>query len=215
MQQVGRLGLGGQAGRGPAPLDVDDEQRQLEADGQADGLALERDARAAGGGDAEVAAEGGAEGRADGGDLVFGLEGAHAEVLVLGQLVEDVGRRRDRVAAEEERQAGQLAGGDQAPGQRGVAGDVGVVARRRAWPAAPRSGWSNSSAVSPKAYPARKAARLASRTSGFLAKRSSIHSIVGSVGRRVHPRDEAEGEEVLRAVGVAGLDAERRGAPPW
>ena len=99
------LGLGGQAGGRAAPLDVDDQQRQLEADGQADRLGLEVDARAAGGGDAEVAAEGGAEGGADAGDLVLGLQGAHAEVLVLGQLVEDVGRRRDRVDAEEQRQA--------------------------------------------------------------------------------------------------------------
>ncbi len=30
MQQVGRLGLGGQPGRRPAALDVDDEERQLE-----------------------------------------------------------------------------------------------------------------------------------------------------------------------------------------
>ena len=54
---------------------------------------------------------------------------ADAEVLVLRQLVEDVGRRRDRVAAEEHRQLGQLAGGDEAPRQRGVAGDVRVRAR--------------------------------------------------------------------------------------
>ena len=45
-QQVGLLGLGRQAGGGPAALDVDDEQRQLEADGQADGLGLEGHARA-------------------------------------------------------------------------------------------------------------------------------------------------------------------------
>ena len=127
-QQVGLLGLGRQPGRRPAPLDVDDEQRQLEADGQADRLGLEVDARAARRGHAEMAAEGGAEGGADAGDLVLGLQGAHAEVLVLRQLVEDVGRRGDRVGAEEQRQLGQLAGGDQAPRQRGVAGDVGVGA---------------------------------------------------------------------------------------
>ena len=92
-QQVGRLGLGGQAGRRAAALDVDDEQRQLEADGQAHRLGLQRHARAARGGDAEVAAVGRADGGADAGDLVLGLQRAHAEVLVLRQLVEDVGRR--------------------------------------------------------------------------------------------------------------------------
>ena len=39
MQQVGLLGLGRQAGRRAAALDVDDHQRQLEADREADRLA--------------------------------------------------------------------------------------------------------------------------------------------------------------------------------
>ena len=39
---------------------------------------------------------------ADTGDLVLGLERQHVEVLVLGQLVQDVRRRGDRVAAEHE-----------------------------------------------------------------------------------------------------------------
>ena len=126
VQEVGLLGLGRQAGRRAAPLDVDDQQRQLQGDGQTDGFGLEVEARAAGRGDAEGAGVGGAQGGADAGDLVFGLEGADAEVLVLGQLVQDVRGRGDRVAAEEKRQLGQLAGGDEAPRQRRVARDVGV-----------------------------------------------------------------------------------------
>ena len=50
--------------------------------------------------------------------------------LVLAQLVEDVGGRRDRVGAEEQRQPRLHAAGDQAVGQRQVAGDVAVGARR-------------------------------------------------------------------------------------
>ena len=42
---------------------------------------------------------------ADAGDLVLGLEGADAELLAPAQLVEDVGGRGDRVAAQEERAA--------------------------------------------------------------------------------------------------------------
>ena len=57
------------------------------------GLALERNAGTGRGGDAEVTGEGGAERHAGGGDLVLGLDRANAEVLVLGELVEDVGRR--------------------------------------------------------------------------------------------------------------------------
>jgi hypothetical protein len=44
-------------------------------------------------------------------------------------------------------------------------------------------GWSNSSAVSPKACPALKAARLASRTMGLALKRCSIQAIVSATGR--------------------------------
>ena len=99
VEQVGLLGLGGQSGGRSAALDVDDQQRQLEADGQAHGLRLEVDARPRGGGDPEGPAEGGAEGGADAGDLVLGLEGPHPELLVLGQLVEDVRGRGDRVGA--------------------------------------------------------------------------------------------------------------------
>ena len=69
------------------------------------------------------------------GDLVLGLERAHAEPLVLAQLVQDVRGRGDRVGAEEQRQPGALRGGDQAVGQREVAGDVAVGARRAAGPA--------------------------------------------------------------------------------
>ena len=42
----------------------------------------------------------------DAGDLVLGLHGAHPEVLVLGELVEDVRRRGDRVGPEEQRAGG-------------------------------------------------------------------------------------------------------------
>ena len=83
-----------------------------------------------GGGDAERAAVGGAERRADRGDLVLGLHGRDAEPLVLAQLVQDVRGRGDRVGAEEDRQLGPHAGGDQAQRERRVAGDVAVGAGR-------------------------------------------------------------------------------------
>ena len=51
---------------------------------------------------AERAAEGCAEGGADRGDLVLGLEGDHAEVLARSELLEDRRGRRDRVGAEKE-----------------------------------------------------------------------------------------------------------------
>ena len=66
----------------------------------------------------ERPAEGGADRGAHGGDLVLGLEGRHAEVLVAGELVQDVRRRGDRVGAVEERQAALPRRGDEADGER-------------------------------------------------------------------------------------------------
>ena len=76
--EVGLLGLGRQAGGRAAALGVDDHQRQLGGDGEADRLGLERDAGAGAGGDAEAAGIGGADRGAGGGDLVLGLEGGDA-----------------------------------------------------------------------------------------------------------------------------------------
>ena len=81
-QQVGLLRLRRHPRRRAGALDVEDHERQLERDREPDRLRLEDDARAARGRDAERAAEGRAERGADRGDLVLGLEGADAEVLV-------------------------------------------------------------------------------------------------------------------------------------
>src|ERR1019366_6383639 len=80
------------------------------------------------GGDAQRAAERGADGGADTGDLVLGLHGPDPEVLVLRQLVEDVRRRGDRVRPQEQREVGLAGRGDEPPRQAGVARDVGVDA---------------------------------------------------------------------------------------
>src|SRR3546814_6692087 len=97
-----------------AALHVDHQQRQLGHHCQADRLTLQGDTGAGRGGDAEVTGKGGADGGADSGDLVLGLKRRHAERLVLGELVEDVGGRSDRVGAEEHREPGLYAGWDKA-----------------------------------------------------------------------------------------------------
>ena len=131
LEQVGLLGLGGQAGGRAAALHVDDDAaaaRGMTARPMASDLRSMPGP--AGGGDAERPAEGGADGGADAGDLVLGLEGADAEVLVLGQLVQDVGGRRDRDSCRGRAgSSASVAGGDQAPGQGRVAGDVACRCR--------------------------------------------------------------------------------------
>src|ERR1019366_465677 len=82
----------------------------------------------------EPAAEGTSGATAAAADLVLRLEGTDAESLQLGQLVQDVRGRRDRIGAQEQRQARAPGGGDEAVGQRGIAGDVAVGAwLQRGW----------------------------------------------------------------------------------
>ena len=129
LQQIGLLGLGRQAGRRTAALDVEDHHRQLGHDAKADRLALERDARARRRGHRDRAAVGRAERRAHRRDLVLGLERHRAEVLVLGERVQDRRCRRDRIARVEQLLAGELGADDEAERDRLVAGDVAVHAR--------------------------------------------------------------------------------------
>ena len=78
----------------------------------------------------EMPGEARPEGGADAGDLVLGLEGGHAEPLVLAQLVQHVGGRGDRVGAQEQRQPGLPGAGDQPVRQGQVAGDLPVAPGR-------------------------------------------------------------------------------------
>ena len=134
------------------------DQRQLQRDRQPDRLRLERDAGTGRGGHPEAAAVGRAERRGDPGDLVLGLEGADAEVLQRRQLVQDVRRRRDRVRPQEQRQPGPLGRRDQPVGERLVAADRAVPARRQrrrlhlvVAPRSPR--WSRRTTSRPPARP--------------------------------------------------------------
>jgi len=130
LQQVGLLGLGGQPGRGPAALHVDDDERQLQGDCQPDRLGLERDTGTRSRRDPKCPTETRAQRHADAGDLVLGLHRRHAVALEGRERVQDVGGRGDRIRPEHQRQAGPVRGGDQPERQRGIAGDVAVGARR-------------------------------------------------------------------------------------
>jgi hypothetical protein len=149
-----------------------------------------------------------ADGRTDAGDLVLGLQGAHAEALVLRQLVEDVRRGRDRVGPEEQGQLRQLAGGDQAPRQRGVAVDVGVGAGRQ------RGRVDLVGVVEELRGLTERVAGLERREVGVAHLRLGAEALLDPadrVGDRtgVHPRHETQREEVLRPLSIAGLDPER------
>ena len=158
-------------------------------------------------GHAERAGERRADRGADAGDLVLGLQRGDAERLVLAQLVEDVGRRRDRVGAQEHREPGLHARGDQAVGERQVAGDVAVGARGHR-------------GRLDLVLDHEGLGRLAEVPAG-LERRDVGVADVGDLGEAlleerdgrvdrasVHPRQQAQREHVLRAGGVLAGQAE-------
>ncbi len=125
-EQVGLLGLGRQSCRRSPALHVDDDHRQLHDHSEPERLGLQVHAGAAGAGHGEVSRERGAERDVRRGDLVLGLQRDDAEVLVPAQLVQELGRRRDRVAGIEQREPTAVGGRHQPPRQRGGARDVAV-----------------------------------------------------------------------------------------
>ena len=179
-QQVALLGLGRRARRRAGALDVDHHQRQLDHHRQPEGLLLQDEAGAAETVNGELPGEGRADRRADGGDLVLGLEGLDAEVAEARHLVEHVAGRRDRIGAEKDgRPSGR--GGDDAPGQCRVARDVAVGARLDLGRGAPTKETGKSSVVSPKCMPARSVRTFASSTSPLNLFREP--TLGGSIGR--------------------------------
>ena len=107
LQQVRLLGLGGQAGGRAAPLNVHNHQGQFHHDRQVDGFAFQADSRAAGAGNRKRSAESRPDGRTHGGNLVLVLDSPHVQMLQLGQLVEQVAGRSNRVGTVDQRLAGQ------------------------------------------------------------------------------------------------------------
>ena len=126
MEQVRLFGLGRQSGGWSTALNVNDYEREFHRHSKSDGFRLQRNARARGCGDGQRPAKRCAKGGSDAGDLVFGLERHHTELLVLAQFVQDVAGWRDRVGTKVNRQARELASCDQAVGKSGVPSDVSV-----------------------------------------------------------------------------------------
>ena len=206
VQQVGLLGLGGQPGGRPPSLHIDDHQGQLEVDGQPDGLRLEVEPGPAGGGHPEGSPERRAQRGTDTGDLVFGLEGTDAELLAPAELVEDVRRRCDRVTAQEERQPREAGRRDQAPGQAGVARHLDVLSGlegRRAHLVVGLEELGRLAEV--EAGPEGPRVGLGHLGSGAEPVGDPLQRRLDRAG--VEPADQAQGEEVLRALGVTRLDA--------
>ncbi len=97
-QQITLFDLRRQTGGGAATLHVDDDQRHLRHDGEADHLGLQRHAGAGRNRAGRLAGVGRADREADGGDLVFGLvHEAAGQRIVVGQVVRRGRRRRDRI----------------------------------------------------------------------------------------------------------------------
>ncbi len=199
LQEVALLRLRGQAGGGAAALHVDHDEGQLRHHPEADCLRLEGHARAGSGAHAEVAPEAGAERRGGGRDLVLGLEGDDAKVLVLAQLVQNVGRRRDGVGAVEEAQVALHARGHQPQGERlrPPHGAVGAGRHRRLVHLVPRPDGVDGLPV--------VESLLENRQVGVPNRRLVAKLLPDPLLRRlhgpgVHPEGQPEGKHVLRPV---------------
>src|SRR5262249_56904056 len=102
---------------------VADDDRKLGHHRKPNRFLLERDAGSGGGGDAEAAAERGANRRGHRGDLVLRLEGDEVEVLVARKLVQDVRGGGDRVTAQKPTQAPEPGDPEKPPRPEPAAGD--------------------------------------------------------------------------------------------
>ena len=129
-QQIRLLGLRRHPRRGAGALHVDHDHRQLERRRQPDRLGLQVHPRPARRGHAEAPAERRSESHPRRGDLVLGLNRLDAELRVARELVQQLGRRRDRIARKQKPQTAPGARRDQPQRQRGRAVDVAVCARR-------------------------------------------------------------------------------------
>ena len=101
LEEIRLLRLGRQAGGRAGALGVDQHEWQLSRDGEPKRLRLERDPRTRRRRHSERAGERRADGRADGGDFILGLEGDHAVRPEAHQGVEHRGGRRNRIAGKD------------------------------------------------------------------------------------------------------------------
>ena len=215
-QQVGLFGLRRQAGRRTRPLHVDHDERQFEHHRETEHLGLQRHARTGRRRRAQVSGIGRPECGPDRGDLVLGLEGHDALVLRRSELGEDVGRRSDRVGAEEQRQPGPRRTGHEAERDRLVAGDLPVGA------AADLGGCHLVAHRERLGRVAQVVTGLESRAIGVPQRRPGREPALQERQRRLggageQPGDEAEGVHVAGAGGVGAGQAQvrdgRRGEP--
>src|SRR5262249_9834660 len=122
------LCLGWQTGGRTSTLNVDYHYRELSHYRQTYCLGLQSETRPAGSGQPQVSGERCADRGADCCDLVFGLECLHTEVLSQRQLVQNIRRRRDRIAGIEQGPASLDRSGDEPERSGFIAGDLAVFA---------------------------------------------------------------------------------------
>ena len=207
LQQIGLFGFCGKAGGGAAALDVADNQRQFDHDGEAEGFGFQRHAWARCGGDGQSAGIGGANRGSDSRNFVFGLKSGDAEILVHGKLVKNVRSRSDGIGAEEKGKARLLRSGDKSQSQRCVAADIAVDARLQ--------------------FCGRDFVADLKRFGGFAVTVAGLHGELiglhelrlvlefvfepaerGLHGAVVEPVAHAEGEEILAAVHALGVETQ-------
>ena len=110
LEEVGLFRLGRHPRTRPSPLDIGNHHGQFNRGGEPHGLTLEIHPRATGCRNGQRPAKSGAQGSSHPGNFVFRLERIDVVVFVLGEFVQYIAGRRNRVAAQKERQPGLLGG---------------------------------------------------------------------------------------------------------
>ena len=110
-------------------MHVDNNQRQFGNHSQTDRFALQRQTGTGCGSRSQATGKAGADGSTDPGNFIFRLDGDDAEFLMFRQFMQDIGCRSDRVASEEQPQAGLLGGSYQPVGSSLVPVHVGIETR--------------------------------------------------------------------------------------
>jgi len=129
LHQVGLFALGRHTRRRTATLHIDNDQRQFGNHSQTDRFALQRQTGTGCGSRSQATGKAGTDRSTDSGNFIFRLNGDNAEFLMFRQFMQNIGGRSNRVASEEQPQAGLLGGGDQPIGSSLVPVHVSIKTR--------------------------------------------------------------------------------------
>ena len=206
--EVALLGLGRHAGGRAGPLRIDHHQGQLGRNRQPQGLGFQGDAGPGAGSHSQFAGIGGADGGADGGDLILRLKCGDASLLQSGEMMQQSRGGRDGIGAEQQLGVAQFprCGQPQGQGLRPGDGAVGNRFQRRFG-----NGMLGENVLQFGSLAVGVASGKRSQigvANRFMVGELGLNPAGGGIPRLVeHPQHQAQRPKVLAARGVLGAQA--------